>query len=179
MESPESPCRDRWYKTPTKLEWFVIAILVVGLAVLLFAPRQWASSGRMLVPVRVVVFDAATHKPIQGASVRIVRCQASLEEVAGNGPQKVSASDFSEPTDLRLTDADGAAVVPVEFTTGASHKNPQSKLHTDFYWISVSTNGFGKALLPIRHEPINRKWMSEQTFLPVYVGMSQHDNLNP
>jgi hypothetical protein len=179
MQSQELPSRPAWYRVPSKLEWFVIAAVVVGLAVLLFDPKLWASSGKVLVPVRVIVFDATTHKPIQGASVRVVWPRATLQEVAETLGNVLPEDRFSQTTDPVSTAADGSAVFHIVIGSGASWKNRYGIVFTDYNWVMVQASGYGTVLVPLRHEPTPRKWLREQEFLPVYVGVSRTDGQQP
>jgi hypothetical protein len=171
--------RSGWLRAPNVTEWIVIAAIIVALGWLLFTQGKWAASGTLRVPVRVVVFDATTHQTLRGASVRVVRLRKPAGEVVTASRPLLSADAFAETTDPLPTDKDGAAMFHVEMGTGASHKNPQGIVHTDFYWVMVRADGYGTALVPIRHEPTQRKWLSEQAFLPVYAGLSQSDQVQP
>lgn len=139
----------------TGLEWIVIVSIIAVLVALLYPQTQWASSGSIRLPVRVIVVDAEHGTPISGANVMVSRGPwaknpKALDELGdrfasgpiGDLPQKYFAT----------TDEKGVAVIEHEFSTGASHRRPVSHTHLDFNWVKVEADGYRAAVVPVRDE---------------------------
>ncbi|MCR9115801.1 MAG: hypothetical protein NXI22_02500 [bacterium] len=76
------------------------------------------------------------------------------------------------PSDsIGLTGQDGTAVVIHEFSTGASHRRPESHAHLQFAWVVVVAQGYGKLVVPIRHESMPTSKLREKNELFVPIGL--------
>lgn len=111
----------------------------LGVIVILATPTRWASSGVLRMPIRVIVNDTKTSKPISGAKVGVFH---SLPE----SPRDHSVGDWL------LTDAGGAVEVECEFETGATDQRPEVFAHLDRRWIAVRAEGFYEKIVPVRNE---------------------------
>jgi|GEM_PF-6235835 len=76
----------RWWSL-TRLEWGVLAAIFVCLILLLWPGGKWASSGEIVVPVRVIVFDAERTSMrreganFAGGSVTACRSFVKLQQI--------------------------------------------------------------------------------------------------
>ncbi|MEQ9410675.1 MAG: hypothetical protein RIK87_23260 [Fuerstiella sp.] len=156
----------------TLLEWLVVAAIVAILAALLIPPAKWASSGSVTIPVDVVVFDAHSAKPIEGAFVAIVRAPPASGEFELNEYQEGLSNGFSAIHEIGVqTDVSGLATIDQEFRTGANHERPISHAHTRWYWVLVSADDYGSVAVPLRYESMATKELKTQGRFPAYVGL--------
>lgn len=157
-------------------EWTVLVLIALALAALLVPSPQWAASGTMRVPVRVVVFDAETGAPIAGALVAIVRAPPVTREFAPTESTELFSAwwlAFDRGQILMRTLADGAVTIPTEFTTGFSDKNPEPRAHTRWQWVLVQADGYGRVAAPLRHESMTTESVRREGTLTTAVGMGR------
>lgn len=158
----------------TLLEWLVIAAIIAILVALLLPAREWASSGTIVVPVHVVVFDGETMLPITDAVVGIFRAGPATEDFSRDVYRETFSSAWSTMAKGEFgsrTGADGSVTIEFEFPTGASHVNPEARAHTRWYWLLVSSKEYGAAVMPLRYESITTKSLRQQKILQAYVGL--------
>jgi hypothetical protein len=161
----------------TLIQWLVLIAIVTVVIALLVPPARWASSGDIEIPVRIVVFDAATSEPIEEASVAIVRAMPPMDQADPAEYHEhflVAWERLSEGTIGSMTDTDGSAIIVVQFSTGASHTNPTPRAHLRGHWIIVSAGEYGSVAVPLRYESMTTKSLREQQPLPAYVGLMRH-----
>lgn len=157
-------------------EWTVLAVIAVVLAALLVPDAEWASSGTLRMPVRVVVFDAETAAPIAGATVALVRAppptaEFELTEYRDRFSWTWLAVDRGEILTRTLTD--GCVTIPTAFTTGASHRNPESRAHTRWQWVLVAADGYGRVAIPLRYESMKSNELRREGTLTTAVGLAR------
>jgi hypothetical protein len=158
----------------TLLEWVVIATIVLLLIALLIPATQWASSGDIELPVRVLVFDAQLAMPITGARVGILRGPPWIDDEFSVHYRKYFAPGIFDgilKTDQGVTDTNGQVVVNYKFRTGASHKRPIPHAHTSWVWAAVQADGFGGAVVQVRQESVPTSQLREQKELRVPIGL--------
>ncbi len=159
-------------RKPTLVELLVL-IAGIGVVVALLLPvPQWASSGSIRFPVRVLVFDAVHGKPIANARVGIFGAAPltdfkSLEEGNDEYDPKVRVRDENRGT----TDADGAVVIDYEFTTGANYQRPTPNAHLRRAWVHVEAEGYGGIVVPVRYESQPVATLRTRKDLVVSVGL--------
>lgn len=143
-----------WLRTilpKTLLDWLVVIVIVVILGALLLPPAQWVADGTIDVPVRVVVFDAVTTRPITDAAVAIVGAPSAAgvfgleqrREVVANTLPAIDREDFSV-----RTNETGTATIDVKFDTVASNRNPERRAYTGSFWVIVSADQYGRVVVP-------------------------------
>lgn len=160
----------------TRLEWLVIAAIVALLIALLLPPVQWASSGDIDFPVRVLVFDAESSRPIAGAHVALLRVPSWYEEQSDflKDFDERFTSEFyfsDENPDRGVTDMNGQAVITYKFRTGASHQRPTPHAHTSWVWAAVRAEGYGGAVVQVRQESLPTPQLREQKELRVPISL--------
>lgn len=158
----------------TLLEWLVVAGIVVCLIALLLPAAQWASSGDIEAPVRVLVFDAKSATPISGARVGILRGAPWYDdEFAAHYRDYVTPGVFDGivETNQGVTNTDGQIVIIYKFRTGASHKRPTPHAHTSWVWVAVQADGFGGAVVQLRQESVPTRQLREQKELRLPIGL--------
>jgi hypothetical protein len=156
------------------IEWLILVMILAIVIALTLPGPQWASSGTIEMPVRIVVFDAKTTLPISDADVAIFRAPPATGnfDLAEYRDPIANTLAAMERDDLgKKTDSNGSATIVFEFRTGASHVHTESRAHTSWYWVIVSADGYGSAVLPLRYETLPTKVLREQEFLPAYVGL--------
>ena len=158
----------------TLLEWLVIAVIIAILVALVLPDSEWASSGTIVVPVHVVVFDGGTALPIKDAVVGIVRAPPATGDFAHDEYREAFSSAWSAMAKGEFgsrTGADGSVTIEFEFPTGASHVNPEPRAHTRWFWLLVSSKKYRAVVVPLRYESISTKSLREQRILQAYVGL--------
>lgn len=159
----------------TLVEWLVVIVIVAFLAGLLIPPVVWVADGTIEVPVRVVVFDAATARPITNAAVGIVRAP-SAEGVIGLEERREVVAMALPAIDLEefavRADENGSATIDVTFNTVCSNRNPERRAHTGSFWVIVSADGYGRVVVPLRYQSTPTASLQDQGELPVYVGIA-------
>lgn len=158
----------------TLLEWGVIAVIIAILVALMLPDVEWASSGTVVAPVHVVVFDGKTMLPIADAVVGIVRAAPAAGDLALDDYRETFMSAWSamaEGESGSRTGSDGSVTIEFEFPTSASHENPEARAHTRWYWLLVSSKEYGAAVMPLRYESITTKSLQQQKVLQAYVGL--------
>lgn len=162
----------RHLQWPTLVEWLVVIAIVAVMVAMLLSGEQWASSGSIRFPVRVLVFDAAHGTPIANARIGIFRARPlydskSLEEER----DRYDPKNRIRNTDYGTTDADGTVVIEHEFTTGANHLRPATHAHLGRAWVHVLAEGYGGVVVPVRHDSQPTATLREQKELVVPVGL--------
>lgn len=66
---------------------------------------------------------------------------------------------------------DGAGRVHGTFPTGANHVHPEPQVKLSHGWIIVAADGFGGAVVPLRHESVPTTVVRSRNELPVYIGL--------
>ncbi len=157
----------------TLIELLAIVVIIAVLAAILIPPVKWASSGRMQIPVRVLVFDAATVEPILGAQVAVFWAPPVSDEM----PLAENHNQYN-PDHLQLRDVargvtrtDGIVVINYEFRTGANDKSPTPKAHLRWAWVEVKAEGYGGVTVPVSYESQPTAQMRKRGELPVTVGL--------
>ncbi len=164
-----------WPKT--LIEWLILIAIVAILVALLLPPVKWASSGSVTIPVDIVVFDAMTAAPIEGADVAIVWAppatgEFQLHEYTERISPGLQAMDGIAAT----TNDSGMATIDHEFRTGANYERPQTHAHTRWYWLLVSADGYGTVAVPLRYESMTSAELRRQGRLPAYVGLVRFES---
>lgn len=158
----------------TIIEWLIIIAIIAVTIAILVPEAQWASDGDITIPVRVVVFDAETVTPINGAQVSLFRCPPWTEDEFLKGfRERWSSEQFDADWNLHrgVTDVTGQAVITYKFNTSASNKNPVTRAHTRWVWTAVRANGYGGAAVQLRQESLPTSILREQKGLTVPVGL--------
>ena len=164
-------------KPPTRLEWAVVALIVVVLAALLYPSVQSWGSGQRTVPVLVHVFDAATGKPIIGARVTIIKtlCPAEdAEESEYRFPVEFHDSDDDVGLKHGTTDASGRARIEFTFNTDSFQRGLEKRVLWTFTCsarVYVTGEGYGGVVVPARHEPTRRVGAIKDLTIYVPVGL--------
>ncbi len=160
-------------RRPTLIEGLVVMAIICVAVALLLPPVQWASSGDITVPVRVIVFDAAQGTPISGAQVLVVRSPPTevpsfMTDLQERVPHRIA--DY--PEDRRsVTDSSGQAIIQYSFRTGAGNQHPIPSAHLSFYWGSVLAPGYGGSVTPVRYESVPTAELRKRGELVVPVGL--------
>jgi hypothetical protein len=158
----------------TLIGWLTLIAMVAVLVAVIIPEAKWGSSGSVTIPVDVVVFDALTAKPIEGAYVAIVWASRATSEVELQRHKANLSGGLSVIERIGTkTDHAGLATIDHEFGTGANYKHPQSHADTSSYWLIVSADGYGSAAVPLRYQTMTTKALREQGRLPAYVGLSR------
>jgi hypothetical protein len=159
-------------RKPTLVE-LLLVIAIVGIIVALLLPGpEWASSGHIRFPVRVIVFDAVHGRPIANARVGIFEAAPldssnSLEQEGDKYNPRALVRDENRGA----TGDDGDVVINYEFTTSANHKRPAPNAHLRRAWVNVEAEGYGSVVVPVRHESQPVATLRTQKELVVSVGM--------
>jgi hypothetical protein len=170
----------KWNARPTLIDLLIVVAIIAVAAAFLLPAVKWASSGSLVVPVQVTVFDVLTAQPIEGASIAIVRgvsthAEFTLEEYSeylrwGADPEFSGMSHRHVPRGGSGTN--GIATIPVEFNTGASHNHPEARAHTNWYWLIVQAPGYSGVAVPLTDRPHATKDLkSSSTGLQTMVGL--------
>lgn len=158
----------------TLIEWLVVAAIIAILVALLTPQTKWASSGSVTIPVDVVVFNAHSATPIEGALVAIVWGPPATGEFELHEFQDHLSRGFSAIEEIGAkTSGAGIAAIVHEFRTGASHKRPISHAHTRWYWVIVSAEDYGSVAVPLRYESMTSNELSARGRLLAYVGLNR------
>jgi hypothetical protein len=164
----------RYLRRPTIIQSLLVTAIVAVAIALIVPGVQWAASGDIRFPVRVLVFDAVHGKPIADAHVAIFRAlpllsSKSLEEDGAlYDPRKL---DQISRVDRGATGADGTVIINIEFHTGANHERPTMYAHLRGTWVHVQAEGFGEVVVPIRHESLPTATLRKLKELVVPVGL--------
>lgn len=165
------------YLTQLKtIECVVIVAIIAVLVALLVPQTQWVSDGSIRLPVRMFVFDADRGTPIANARLIVFRgpVVSNPQALAEVQPFIVSGPVSERPLqDIATTDETGSAVIEHEFYTGASHKRPTRHAHLDYAWVRVEADGFGGAVIPVRHESQSTAVLQKQGEIVVQIGLIQ------
>jgi len=154
---------------------FVNAKFLAGLAVMAFVaamilpamqPAEWAASGHLQIPVRVLVFDAATQRPISDAELKMFHASTTSDN------SKIPDVPHSDRVSYATTGPDGTALINYEFRTSASDKSPEMKAQLTSEWMSVSSEGYSSVLVPIGDDWRPTKRLRESGELKIHVGLS-------
>lgn len=161
------------FKRPTLTEFLVVITITLILIALILPSVKWASSGSIQLPVRIVVFDAARARPIEGAQVAILWApplvgERKIEEYRDRFPADLFEDLAAE--DRHLTGAEGTVVVDHEFQTGGSHRRPVHA-HLRWYWVMVVAEGYNGVVIPVRHESQQTAFLRDQKELLVTIGL--------
>ncbi len=152
----------RWY------EGAVMIGIVIILAAMLLPPVQWASSGDTCFPVEVLVFDAETRKPINGAKVGVTRgAFAPVKSAVLDPAYRLNPASASDA----VTADHGGATLRVCCSTGANYERPETHAHPQSHWVKVSADGYGKVVVPVRVESIPLEQLRKRGVLLVPVGL--------
>jgi hypothetical protein len=165
----------RLFRRPTVVEALVAVTVISAISGLLFSSVQWASSGSIRFPVRVLVFDATTGLPLADAHVAVFRAppvlgSKSLEE----SPHRYDPRNLDRVARVwrGVTAGDGTVVIMCELSTGASNRRPAPYAHVRSAWVHAQADGFGGVVVPVRHESISTATMREMQELFVPVGLT-------
>jgi hypothetical protein len=164
----------RQRRFPTLVEWLIIVVIIVILMVLLVPQSQWASSGDIVIPVRILVFDIESVSPIAKAKVALFRGTPWLDDSFLDDFRERRPLEYVDGNlnpDLELTDDTGQAVVNFKFRTGASHNRPTSHAHTRWVWAIVQIDGYGATAVQLRQESLPTSQLRQEKKLRVAVGM--------
>ena len=165
---------------PSKCELGMIWISVIVVVSIFLIPQQrWASSGTLLIPVQVTVFNLMTGEPIAEAAVTIIRAYSvhshlPLEEYSELLRQGVHPGQVPRPQagfSSGLTGPDGMVSIPVEFETSASHASPQPKAHTHRHWVVVSAPGYPAIAYPLSDRFHETKTLKSRHGLQTQIGL--------
>lgn len=159
-------------RKPTLVELLLVIAIIGVLVALLLPATQWASSGSIRFPVRVLVFDAIHGKPIANAHVGIFWAAPfsdlkSLKEETDKYDPKTHVRDEDRGT----TAADGDVVINYEFRTGANHERPTPHAHLRWAWVHVDAEGYGNIVVPVRYESQPIATLRTQKEIVVSVGL--------
>jgi len=143
-------------KKLTKLEWVVVALIVVVLVALLNSQAQWAGSGSRVMPVLVDVFDAASGKPIIGAKVTVMPGSSAY---AGFEFRHQFWPEIHESTDDRIqhgvTNETGQVRLEHEFPTSSGPSGVWVSLRRG--WVCVTAHDYGAVVVPVRYDSARRE----------------------
>lgn len=174
IESRETNLRRGRFRWPTLIESLLVIAIVAVLVALIVPSAQWASSGFLRAPVRVIVFDAASGEPIANARVAVFRAEPLSETNTSpveNRRYDVRLSPLISDTNRGVTGADGMAVIEHEFRTGANHDRPMPHVHLTWAWVEVRAEGYGGLVVPVRHETLPVESVRTQGELVVPIGL--------
>ncbi|GAB5445111.1 MAG: hypothetical protein Fues2KO_54600 [Fuerstiella sp.] len=158
----------------TPVEWLAIAAVFAILVAILISETKWASSGSVIIPVDVEVFDAYSATPIEGAFVAIVWAPPATSEFELHEYRDKLSNGFSAINETGVqTNVAGRATIDQQFRTGANHKMPIAHVHTRWYWVLVSAADYGSVSVPLRYESMTSKDLKAMGRLPAYVGLTR------
>lgn len=176
MSAPDSAStpRRRLFNV-SRLEWLVLLAIIAALVALLFPLQQWASSGEIEYPVRVLVFDATTGKPIVGCRVAVIRHKA----LSGDDPLKDYGDPFPQQNvfenipaeDQGVTDATGSLTVTRKFSTGASSHHPHTRARLTNVWVVAQAKAYGGVAIPVGYASMPLKELRASPHLLVPIGL--------
>ncbi len=162
----------------SRIEWLILAGIVAVLIALLLPALQWASSGDIELPVRVLVFDARSGSPIAGARVGLLRAAPWFDDEYAEHYRDYVAPDVFDgikEENQGFTNSGGQIVIVYKFRTSASHNRPTPHAHTTWVWAAVQADGFGGALVQLRQESMPTRQLREQQELRIPIGLMQEE----
>ncbi len=168
----------KWYRL--SLIEILIVLLIIAILVALLRPGvQQASSGSVVFPVRVFVFDAVHGVPIEGAQVGITHTSGiySLEDKTINLSRWPSSSSESDYLTAK-TDEKGIALIDQKFYTGAGNRHPESSTHLPGAWVLVSAEGFGSMTIPVSNYSKKTARIREQGEIFVSIGLVPQQSID-
>jgi hypothetical protein len=158
----------------TPVEWLAITAVFAILVAILISETKWASSGSLMIPVDVEVFDADSATPIEGAFVAIVWAPPATSEFERHQYRDQLSNGFSSIKETGVqTDVAGRATIDQKFRTGANHDRPIAQAHTRWYWVLVSAADYGSVAVPLRYESMTSKDLKAVGRLPAYLGLTR------
>lgn len=171
MNSEHLDTRRTW--RPKLSEWLAIFAIVAVLIALLLPQVKWVADGDLNLPVKILVFDAVTAKPIADAKVVLFRASPWGDDKFLNEFGEGFTRDLIEDSNQSqaVTDANGEAEIPFRFSTGASHRRPISHAHTSFVWAAVRADGYGGSVVQLRPESVPTQQLRQQKELRVAIGL--------
>ena len=159
------------FRSLTLIEWLAIAAVLALLAALLVPETQWASSGSLKLPVRVVVKEATSGRPIPDAAVGLIR---RFDDTATSAPDDLFP--LTRDVHRAVTGPDGVALIEYEFRTGASHRSPVPKSHLRREWAVVLSPGYEAVAVPVGHDAVPTKDLRDQKVLTIPVSLMKPDS---
>lgn len=163
----------------SRIEILIVILIIAILVALLLPGVQSASSGSVVFPVRVFVFDAVNGVPIEGAQVGITRVSGfySKDDIGNHlsrWPPQADESDYL----TTKTDAKGVALIEQEFYTGASNRHPEPSAHLPGAWVLVSAEGFGSVTVPVSNDSRKTARIREQGEILVSIGLVPQQSID-
>ncbi len=168
--APASPVKRWWNPTlieimvklrwnPTLIEILWIIFIVVVLIALLIPGVEYVADGTRELPVRVFVFDVETGEPIRGVDVGIVRSPGlyAVEDSAEIAQNFTKLRDYFQklPADQKApTDEHGLVTFQHVFSSGSSHKHPNTRVFPAKCWVVVQGEGFHGVVVSLGREDI-------------------------
>ena len=168
--APASPVKRWWNPTlavivgkhrwdPTLIEMLVLTVIAVVLYALLTSEVEYVADGERELPVRVFVFDVETGKPMRGVDVGIVRSPGlyAVEDSAEIAQQFTKLTDYFQemPADQKApTDEHGLVTFQHEFSSGSSHKHPNTRVFPAKCWVVVQGEGFRGVVVSLGREAV-------------------------
>ena len=149
---------------------FLIAFLVIGLA--LPAVNQPSSfwSGQRRVSLKFVVSDAVMGHPIRGATVRIRDIQ-----VYGTDGRPQIPTPAAEPGVQGQTDARGRVRLSHSFQTwGEGNEDGTVSIHLGrAYWLQVTAPGYQTLLIPLSDQTGESSALTGVTLPPIRIELQR------
>ncbi len=168
--APESAVKPRWNLTlavilgknrwdPTLIEILFLVIIAVVLYLLLSSEVEYYASGTRELPVRVFVFDVETGQSMRGVDVGIVRSPGlyAVEDSAEVARNFTELLDYFQnmPADQKAqTDEHGLVTFQHEFSSGSSHKHPNTRVFPAKCWVVVQGEGFRGIVISLGREAV-------------------------
>jgi hypothetical protein len=86
-------------------------------------------------------------------------------------PLKGIATDRFGETEAAITASDGCAVLNNRFRTSTSSRRPTPHMHLGWAWVEVRAEGYGGAVVPVRHESRPTADVLQEPELLVPIGL--------
>ncbi len=166
----------RRIRSLTLIELLVMIAIIAIVIALVMPETHWAGSGSIEIPVRVLVFDATTLRPIENAHVTLVWAgHPDLNREPGDYERHFPPAGL-DPAELKpygteRTQSDGVATINTEFSTTVSYKNTTPRALLSRRWVVVSAEGYGTFTTPIRYESMPTATLRSAGKLHVSVGL--------
>lgn len=169
------PCVDLLRKSGgTRAEILTILIVVGALIAVLYPSEQWAASGEIRVPVRVLVFDAVNDQPITGARVGIFHAMALFgpADIEANRRGFSTAARGELPAELLgSTGEKGEFVLEYRFRQSSSSNHPTSRVHANRVWVIVRADDYGGVLVPVSAGAVPSETVRNDGEIVVPIGL--------
>ncbi|WP_437201023.1 hypothetical protein [Planctomicrobium sp. SH664] len=177
VETPPPSTRWKW-RRPTLTEWLLVIAILSVVAAILVPPVKWGASGSITIPVRVIVFDAREGRPLEKATVSLLRYSPDFKK--GEYPP-LPSSLFEElrSTGEFRTDSAGSVTISQTWRTEANHNSPDPFVILVNQWVVVSAEGYAPVVTTLRHDTARTEALQRRGEILVGIGLTKHVESSP